>query len=124
MGAVDRMDTADIPVQVWGCLMPVEQLIAGVFADTLSAGIPFLVASGVDIIFQAGYGIAWERYRDAWRGNWGIDAIALTVEGVEVSVYVDGIGWSERVADCRADGGCSTGSSDCTSIKRYGYPSG
>lgn len=112
----------NIVVRVWGCIPQPEQLIAGLFADAQETGLGFLVAAGVDALFVASYPLWYETRRAAWQGNYAIDLVTIEIEGVEVGVYIPSIDFVTPLVECRAEGGCVTGTSTCPQRVPFGAP--
>lgn len=82
----------------WACTQPFYRSLAEAFVTNWRALGPGLFADAVDGLFLLTFGAAAAPYLNAWKANYAITEITVTVEDAEVRLYVALSGWVSELA--------------------------
>ena len=106
----------------WGCIPDIERVANLLFAGGILSLQTFILADSVDLVFQFGVPLWWEKRLAAYIAAYRIQEETVIIDDVEVRVYLTNVYWMIDVALCVTQGECQADEPRCLQFDFYNSP--
>lgn len=106
----------------WTCLDYPERVVTILCATPILIPPGYVLASSIDAVFAAQTQIDPDTRREAWEANYNMERTTITLDDVEVEVYILNQQWCADVANARLEGKCQVNDPLCSIIDFYNSP--